>query len=75
MADKEHPYRGDPSAMLTEACTCGHTNGDHHYFNSEFIGCLGAGMLREIRGQPVAPMHICECRGWHGVVVPLQECG
>jgi hypothetical protein len=47
---------------------CGHRCADHHSFNSDFVGCVGAGQIRKsrINGKKVKhqPIAVCKCVGF-----------
>lgn len=47
-------------------CECGHKHDEHHWFNSEFVGCIALGYYNEsiIKGERVKHqnMEVCKCQ-------------
>ncbi len=66
------PYR-EPGKTVDEKdpedlmCTCGHLQSKHHWFNSEFVGCVAKGYYKETHSvDGVITNHqlkeICQCQ-------------
>lgn len=64
--EPEPKYICSGSVCTYPRCECGHKHDEHHWFNSEFVGCIALGYYSESIIKGVLVKHqlkeICKCQ-------------